>query len=168
MVFLGNPGKSYARTRHNVGWMTADHIESGIGPFPWREKFNALVAKSGTVQLLKPQIFMNRSGESVQRAASFFSIDPGETLVIHDDLELGFGTVRFERGGGLHGHNGLKSIRRHLGTADFFRLRIGIGRPLRGTPSDFVLSRFSADEEARLPHILNEAGDTITQYVELR
>lgn len=166
LVFLGNPGRQYERTRHNAGWLVCDdmHIDA-----PWQQKFHGIWSqvrgRTGQVRILKPQTFMNVSGQSVSEAAHFFGIEPEEILVIHDDLELPFGTVRLQSGGGLQGHNGLRSIKQHLGTDRFLRLRIGIGRPARGDVSSFVLSRFSPDEEIQLPLVLEKATDMLRKAI---
>jgi PTH1 family peptidyl-tRNA hydrolase len=168
IAFLGNPGREYERSRHNVGWMVADLLTHRYG-LSWQDKFDgrlALLATEGRkLRLLKPMTFMNRSGQSVVRALSFFSIEPEECVVVHDDLELGFGKIVFKSGGGTGGHNGLKSIISHLGTRDFGRIRIGIGRPSRGSVSSYVLSRFTPEEEAELPGILEGAADLLTEEV---
>lgn len=154
IVFLGNPGKIHERTRHNVGWMVA---KEAYGPIAWSGKFSAHIAKDGPVHLLKPLTYMNESGRAVGPASSYFGIEADEILAVFDDLELDFGTIRLQRGGGLKGHNGLKSIHSALGSGDFWRLRIGIGRPARGSVSSFVLSRFTPEEEISLPLVLQEA-----------
>jgi len=172
LVFLGNPGREYARTRHNVGWMVADAVESAVHStgrpvFSWKEKFNALFVTAGTVVFLKPQLYMNRSGESVRKAIDFFSVPPERVLVVHDDIELAPGTVRLETGGGMRGHNGLKSIRAHLGTDAFQRFRMGIGRPRHGSPAKFVLERFSPDEEITVTTMVDEAVAVIIGLIRL-
>jgi PTH1 family peptidyl-tRNA hydrolase len=152
LVFLGNPGKEYERTRHNVGWMACAHA------FPsavWTQKFHGLIAQTQVFRLLKPMTYMNASGLSVQACASYYQYNVQQILVIHDDLELPFGTVRLQAGGGLAGHNGLKSIKEQLGSDQFLRLRIGIGRPPFGSVSAFVLQRFTKDEEISLSVVLN-------------
>lgn len=154
LVFLGNPGKAYEKTRHNVGWMVCDHMYPTLS---WSQKFNGLIAQDGGTRLLKPHTYMNESGKSVRSCMDFFSYTAQEVLVIHDDLELPFGTIRMQRGGGLQGHNGLKSIKSHIKDDLFLRLRIGIGRPKHGTVSSFVLQRFSPEEEISLPLILDSA-----------
>jgi PTH1 family peptidyl-tRNA hydrolase len=137
---------------------------------PWQKKFHGVWTKmyrSGrTFRLLKPETFMNESGMSVAQASRFFSIEPEEILVVHDDLELPFGTIRLQEGGGLQGHNGLKSIRQHLASDQFFRLRIGIGRPARGEIASHVLSRFSPEEEMRLPSIVQSATRSLLSFLE--
>ena len=157
VVFLGNPGKEYERTRHNIGWMVADALPFASG-LSWREKFKGLTASRLGTTFLKPTTFMNRSGESVAACASFFHIRAEEILVVHDDMERPFGRIELRLGGGLGGHNGLKDIVRTLGTPDFVHLRCGISRPARGTPSSHVLGRFAPEEEAELPGILERAA----------
>ncbi|MGH7109981.1 MAG: aminoacyl-tRNA hydrolase, partial [Stellaceae bacterium] len=132
IVGLGNPGAQYARNRHNIGFMTAEAIARGHGFTPFRNRFKGEVAE-GTIAgarrlLLKPQTFMNLSGESVGAAARFFKLAPEEVVVIHDELDLKPGKLRVKRGGGNAGHNGLRSIDAHLGP-DYWRVRIGIGHP---------------------------------------
>lgn len=164
VVFLGNPGREYERTRHNIGWMVA-----GALPFAselaWREKFKGLTASRAGTSFLKPTTFMNRSGESVGACASFFHVPPAEILVVHDDMERPFGCIELRTGGGLGGHNGLKDIVRVLGTRDFVHLRCGISRPARGNPSSHVLSRFSPEEEAELPGVLSEAAALLEEQL---
>ncbi len=167
-VFLGNPGKEYAKTRHNFGWLAGEALPL-FRQLRLQSKFNGSWGDIKTGEhreiVLFPGTFMNRSGISVSAALSFFKIDilrqAESLLVVHDDLELPFGTIELRAGGGLAGHNGLKSIRDQLGTDAFLRLRLGIGRPSRGSVSSWVLSRFSADEEARLPELLDEAAEIL-------
>jgi len=143
MVFLGNPGKTYEKTRHNAGFLVCDTLFPAVS---WQKKFHALYAQDGAAKLLKPQTYMNVSGLSVGEAASFFHFEAQEIMVVHDDVELPFGTVRLQLGGGLQGHNGLKSIRDALTSDQFLRIRIGIGRPRHGDVASFVLSAFTSDE----------------------
>lgn len=143
---LGNPGPAYAPTRHNVGFLTVDELARRLGTgFSMRRGVHAAVATGllgqQRVALVKPQTFMNDSGLAVRRAVDFFRIDVGHLIVVHDELDLDFGRLRVKLGGGDNGHNGLKSIRTHLGTGDFYRVRIGIGRPPgRQEPADYVLA----------------------------
>lgn len=164
MAFLGNPGREYAQTRHNMAWMVADRLSALTG-VSWQSKFNGRYAKAvlgGDQRIcLRPETFMNLSGQSVRAALQFFKASPESLLVVHDDLELQFGELAYKWGGGLGGHNGLRSIADQLGTRDFYRLRLGIGRPVHGTPSDHVLGRFSKDESAVLPLILDRAADLL-------
>lgn len=162
VVFLGNPGREYERTRHNVGWMVADSL-AFASELEWREKFRGLIARARGVYFLKPLTYMNRSGQSVGLCAGYFRINPAKILVVHDDMELAFGNVVLRSGGGLAGHNGLKDLARVLGTKNFERLRFGISRPVRESPSAYVLSRFGPDEEAILPGLLEKAGHLVEE-----
>ena len=132
-VGLGNPEPSQARHRHNIGFMAVDAIARRHGFSPWRQRFKGLVAEgsiAGTkVLALKPQTYMNGSGDSVQPAAAFHKIPPGGICAFHDELDLVPGKVRVKRGGGAAGHNGLRDMQRALGTPDFWRVRLGIGHP---------------------------------------
>jgi peptidyl-tRNA hydrolase, PTH1 family len=154
VVGLGNPGREYARNRHNVGWMVLDELARRHGA-SWRSKFNGSLAElrldGHRVALLKPETYMNESGRSVAGAARFFKVEPDAILVVHDEGDLDLGRLQARRGGGLAGHNGLRSIAQHLGTQEFLRLRVGVGRPGRGDQrslADFVLSDFEAHDDA--------------------
>jgi peptidyl-tRNA hydrolase, PTH1 family len=132
---LGNPGPEYARTRHNLGFMVADRLAESLDG-SWRSKFSGRIAtaRTGDVRLVlfEPQTYMNLSGPAVAAAARFYGLEPAGILVVHDEIDLELGDVRAKFGGGLAGHNGLRSVRAALGTADFPRVRIGVGRPGRG------------------------------------
>ena len=150
IVGLGNPGRSYARNRHNIGFMAAEAIARRHGFAAFRSRFKGELAEGAIAGerclLLCPQTFMNLSGESVLAAMSFYKIVPDEIVVIHDDLDLRPGKVRVKRGGGNAGHNGLRSIDAMIG-ADFWRIRLGIGHPgVRGLVHPYVLQNFPADE----------------------
>src|ERR671910_1999502 len=145
---LGNPGREYARTRHNIGFMVCDELARRHGG-SFRSKFSGDLAEvrldGRKAALLKPQTYMNESGRSVGAAARFFKLPPEQVLVLHDEADLEPGRLQARLGGGLAGHNGLRSLAQHLKTQDFLRLRIGVGRPERGDPrpvADFVLSPF--------------------------
>jgi len=145
---LGNPGREYEQTRHNVGWLVADELARLHGG-SFRSKFSGRVTevRLGDLRLalLKPETYMNESGRSVGAAARFYKVPSEQTLLVHDDVDLEEGRLQARLGGGLAGHNGLRSIAQHLGTNDFLRLRIGVGRPGRGDPrpvADYVLSPF--------------------------
>jgi PTH1 family peptidyl-tRNA hydrolase len=153
VVGLGNPGREYARHRHNVGAMVVDELARRHG-VSWRSKFNADLAEvrldGHKVALLKPQTYMNESGRAVAAAARFFKVDPDAILVVHDEIDLDRGRLQARAGGGLAGHNGLRSIASALRSQDFLRLRVGVGRPGRGdrrTPADYVLSNFAPDDD---------------------
>jgi len=168
IVFLGNPGKQYSQTRHNAAQMLLKRLP-GAESLSWREKFHGRISEYSTgsarCRFLVPETFMNRSGLSVSAAAGFYKISPDEILVVHDDLELPFGRYALRMGGGLAGHNGLKSLKENLGSADFCRLRLGIGRPPRGSVQSWVLGRFTPDEEAILPMILDHAAGSLIRVL---
>jgi PTH1 family peptidyl-tRNA hydrolase len=166
---LGNPGREYARTRHNVGFLVCDELARRHGA-SFRSKFSAELAEhrlEGTrVALLKPQTFMNESGRSVGPAVRFFKTEPEDLLVVHDEVDLEPGRLQARRGGGLAGHNGLRSIAQHLGTSEFLRLRVGVGRPERGDPrpvADFVLSPFG--DEVDVDALVARAADAVEVVV---
>jgi len=153
VVGLGNPGREYARNRHNVGWMVVDELARRHGG-SWRAKFNGQLAEiridGHKIALLKPETFMNDSGRPVQAALKFFKLEPDAVLVVHDEGDLDPGRLQARLGGGLAGHNGLRSIAQHLATPDFMRLRVGVGRPERGDPrklADFVLADFRPEDD---------------------
>ncbi|MBF9016842.1 aminoacyl-tRNA hydrolase [Oceanispirochaeta sp. M2] len=167
LVFAGNPGNQYKETRHNAGWLCLETLEQRHS-LSWSEKFNSRLGnfrlESSQYRVLQPLCFMNKTGEPVRKAADFFQLDPEEVLVIHDDLELPFGTVQIRKGGGLGGHNGLRSMKQHLGSDAFYRLRFGISRPSRGDVSSWVLSRFSV-EEMPMMGILTERSIRVLEEI---
>jgi peptidyl-tRNA hydrolase, PTH1 family len=162
---LGNPGREYERTRHNVGWMVVDELaRRRDGSF--RSKFAGQLAEvrddERRLALLKPETYMNVSGRSVGAATRFFKVEPGSLLVVHDDVDLEPGRLQARLGGGLAGHNGLRSIADALGTQDFLRLRIGVGRPGRGDRrpvADYVLSPF--DPEIDVDELVSRAAEAV-------
>lgn len=161
-VFLGNPGKKYVMSRHNLAWLFLDYLPFSHG-LDWKRKFKADYAQTPLhngkkLIILKPLTFMNRSGESVAAAAAFFKLTVKEIIVVHDDVELPFASYGFKAGGGLAGHNGLRSVSQSLGSNDFVRFRLGIGRPPRGDVSSYVLSQFSTAEQEQLPRFLADAA----------
>jgi PTH1 family peptidyl-tRNA hydrolase len=150
---LGNPGREYARNRHNVGFMVVDELVRRHGG-SFRGKFSGELAElrigDAKVALLKPQTYMNESGSSVQPALQFFKLEPAALLVVHDESDLETGRLQVRLGGGLAGHNGLRSVNKQLATPDFLRLRVGVGRPQRGDRrplADYVLSDFSPEDD---------------------
>lgn len=218
VVGLGNPGSRYARTRHNAGFLALEALSQRVfkgeafqlrAVSPWRERFRGLCAEAEVLQLnssgkasapppraapqkallLMPQTFMNLSGESVREAAAFYKLGAEDVVVCHDDIDLPFGTVRVRQGGGEGGHNGLRSIGTHIGSKQFFRVRIGVGRPdskivagaATGTApvppaeltnaerhasvSDWVLSGFLKSEEEQLPEVLSRTGDAVLMLI---
>jgi peptidyl-tRNA hydrolase, PTH1 family len=165
VVGLGNPGREYARNRHNAGFLVVEELARRHGGV-WRSKFNGELAEiridSHKVALLKPQTFMNDSGRPVQAAARFFKVEPDAVLVVHDEGDFDLGRLQARLGGGLAGHNGLRSIAAQLGTPDFMRLRIGVGRPDRGdrrSLADFVLSDFQPHDDAET--LVARAADAV-------
>ena len=169
IVFLGNKGVQYSKTRHNSGWMFLESLPLLPPEASWQEKFHGKWTKASLfdvpLHLLKPMTYMNASGSSVGSMARYFSFPADGILVVHDDIELDFGSSRLQFGGGLAGHNGLKSIAKELGSKDFFRLRIGIGRPKGMDVASFVLGRFTAEEEAELPLVLEQSGGLLHQWL---
>jgi peptidyl-tRNA hydrolase, PTH1 family len=165
VVGLGNPGGEYARTRHNVGWMVADElVRRHDGSF--RSKFSGRLAETRLAELrlaiLEPETYMNESGRSVGAAARFFKVEPSSLVVAHDDVDLATGRLQVRLGGGLAGHNGLRSIAQALGGPDFLRVRIGVGRPGRGDQrpvADYVLSPFEPEVDA--DELVTRATDAV-------
>jgi PTH1 family peptidyl-tRNA hydrolase len=168
VVALGNPGRKYEQTRHNLGWQVVDHA-STLRTAYWKEKFKGEFFKmeyeGNDFVFLKPMTYMNLSGESVRAAMDFFKVKVENILVLHDELDLPFGTISFKNGGGLAGNNGLKSINQHLGTQAFKRLRLGIGRPKFGDVSNHVLSDFSSEEAPLLDDYYAMASDALALYM---
>jgi peptidyl-tRNA hydrolase, PTH1 family len=166
---LGNPGSRYTRTRHNVGWLVADELARRHGG-SFRSKFSGQLAEvradGHRLALLKPETYVNESGRSIGAAARFFKISPDAVVVVHDDVDLDEGRLQARLGGGLAGHNGLRSVAGHLGTTEFLRLRIGVGRPERGDPrpvADYVLSPF--EPEVDVDALISRAADAVETLV---
>jgi PTH1 family peptidyl-tRNA hydrolase len=162
-VGLGNPGAKYAANRHNIGWMALDRIAGDHGFGPWRAKFQGSLCEGSLggqkVLLLKPETFMNLSGQSVGEAARFFKLTPADITVFHDELDLAPGKVRVKTGGGHAGHNGLRSIHQHMGE-DYARVRLGIGHPgHKDRVAAYVLSDFAKAEQDWLDDLLRGLSD---------
>ncbi|HBG66906.1 MAG TPA: peptidyl-tRNA hydrolase [Treponema sp.] len=194
IAFLGNYGREYGRTRHNTAWMFLDSLPFA-GRLSWSEKHKSefctadfaalalwladaglLCARSdGTLPVpqdapprlhfMKPLTYMNLSGDAVGDAARFFKIPPQDILIVHDEIELPLGTVSLKWGGGLGGHNGLRSVKAVLGTADFWRLRFGTGKPAHGSVADFVLGSYSAEEEIVLSQVFPQAAQLFAKLL---
>ena len=166
VVGLGNPGRRYERTRHNVGFLVVEHLAARWQVDPrGRDNFGALLGDGlvagQRVVLVQPQGFMNASGQPVATAAGFYKVKPAEVSVLHDDMDIPFGAVRCKRGGGHGGHNGLRDLNRVLGP-EYTRVRFGVGRPPAGwDPADYVLGKWSTAEEQDLPALLSLAADAI-------
>jgi PTH1 family peptidyl-tRNA hydrolase len=166
VVGLGNPGERYAGSPHNVGFRVVDALAERAGRASWNARFDAELVvgtlAARPVVLLKPMTFMNRSGESVRKAMSFFKILEESTLVVHDELDLPRGSVKLKRGGGEAGHNGLKSVSAELGSRDYVRLRVGVGRPPTGEAvSDFLLKAPALAEAREIDGAIGSAAQAV-------
>jgi PTH1 family peptidyl-tRNA hydrolase len=166
IVGLGNPGPGYAGNRHNAGYMVADELAARIGSRFRAGKFRSVIVEGrleGTpVTVAKPLTFMNESGGPVAGLRSYYHVDPAHIVVIHDELDLPFGTIRLKLGGGDNGHNGLRSVTASLRTRDYHRLRFGIGRPPgRMDPAAFVLRDFTQAERKELPYLIDRSADAV-------
>lgn len=161
IIGLGNPGKQYEHTRHNIGFLVVDAFARALelGNFSHEQKFSADVLQHETLRVAKPSTFMNESGAAVQKLVSYFHIDPAKLMVIHDELDLPFGALRLQFGRGPAGHNGVSSIHTHLNTTEFWRLRIGIKPEDKEhmNPERFVVSTFTPKETKQLPDIIARA-----------
>ncbi|MCW2797892.1 aminoacyl-tRNA hydrolase [Nocardioides sp.] len=176
VVGLGNPGPSYAGHRHNVGYLVADELARRMGASFRSHKSGRADVVEGRlgapgsagprVVLARPRGYMNESGGPVKALATFYKVPPERIIAIHDELDLPFDTMRVKLGGGDNGHNGLKSLRSSLGTGDFYRVRIGIGRPPgRQEVSDFVLSNYSSTERKTVPFQVDSAADAVESLI---
>ena len=167
VIGLGNPGREYAATRHNLGFMVVDELARRFHADGWRNRFRAEITQvssgSEKLVLVKPQTFMNLSGIAVREVLHWFKAAPQDTLIVVDDIDLPFQTMRMRAQGGSGGHNGLKSIIAELGTDDIPRLRLGVGRG-GGDASRQVLSRFSAAEQSEVPSVIDAAADCVTAW----
>ena len=169
VVGLGNPGREHERDRHNAGWMVADELARRHGG-SFRSKFSGRLAETrlgdARIALLEPETYMNESGRSIAAAARFFKVAPDGVLVVHDDVDLDVGRLQARLGGGLAGHNGLRSIATALGTQEFLRLRVGVGRPARGDRrpvADYVLSPFEPEDD--VDALVASAADAVESVV---
>jgi PTH1 family peptidyl-tRNA hydrolase len=173
VVGLGNPGPRYAWTRHNAGFLVVDALAVRGGRVAsFRPQFEGLYAETelggARVGLLKPETFMNASGRSARAAASFFKLEPKALLVVHDELDIPFGELRLKSGGGDGGHRGIRSISAELASADYGRLRVGIGRPppdFQGDIADFVLQAVALEERIELARVLERASEVVESVV---
>ena len=173
VVGLGNPGPDYAKTRHNLGFVVADILADRIGSgFKVHKRSGAEVTTGRlggrSVVLAKPRVYMNESGRQVGPLAKFYSVAPADVIILHDELDIDFGRIRLKFGGGVAGHNGLRSVSSALGTNDFQRVRIGVGRPPgRKSGATFVLENFTAAERPEVPTICEQAADATELLIEL-
>jgi PTH1 family peptidyl-tRNA hydrolase len=176
VVGLGNPGPTYAATRHNIGYLVTDELARRIGG-GWRKhktgradvvegRLGAPGSEAPRVVLGRPRSYMNEVGGPIKALATFYKVPPARIIAVHDELDIAFGTLRTKLGGGDNGHNGLKSMRSSLGTGDFYRVRAGIGRPPgRQDPADFVLSAYSSVERKEIPFQVDRAADTVESLI---
>lgn len=162
---LGNPGPQYQWTRHNAGFLFLDRLANQEGIPVTKKTFSSLTGEwnygDHRLVLIKPQTFMNLSGRAVMQTLQFHKLPLTHLIVVHDDLDIPFGSVRLKQDGGHGGHNGLRSIMELLGRGDFIRLRIGIGRPLHGDASGYVLGNIPPDQMEQMPHILDGGRDIL-------
>lgn len=178
IVGLGNPGKEYENTRHNLGFMVADYLLDDARRFNpdactslsiGKKKYDVWKCKLGSSRdfwlIIKPMTYMNLSGEAVGHACKYYDIPPEMVVVAHDELDLPLGRMKFKIGGGHAGHNGLKSIEQHLGSRNFNRLRLGIGKPEHGSVSNYVLNRFTTNEMKDVDMILEGARKGIEAFI---
>lgn len=171
VVGLGNPGGKYALTRHNVGFMALDAYCASVGDPRWKEEKKALVTRltidGEDVLFVKPQTYMNLSGESVRALLDYYKIRLENLIVIHDDIDQGFGAIKIHKNRGAGGHNGLKSLNEQLGTQDYVRLKLGVGRPPhpKMDVASYVLQNFSTEEQGHLHEFLATAGDALESLV---
>jgi peptidyl-tRNA hydrolase, PTH1 family len=176
VVGLGNPGPAYAGHRHNVGYLVVEELATRMGS-PFRShrtgRADVVEGRLGTpgapgprVVLARPRCYMNESGGPVKALATFYKLEPEQLVVVHDEIDIPFGTLRVKLGGGDNGHNGLRSVRAALGTGDFHRVRAGVGRPPgRREVADFVLSNYSTAERKELPFQVDRAADAVETLV---
>lgn len=168
VVGLGNPGPKYVGTRHNIGFEVAEELVSrSFGSFSAHKRSNTDIAQLPGLIVAKPRSFMNLSGTPIRALCDFFKISPANVIVVHDELELDFGSVKLRQGGGDHGHNGLKSTSKSLGTKDYWKLSMGIGRPPgRMDPASFVLKPFGKQELADIPIMAADAADLVEKHLQ--
>jgi PTH1 family peptidyl-tRNA hydrolase len=167
---LGNPGKEYENTRHNVGFLTVDKIAENVGVKISKKGFQSLYNlgefENNKVLLLKPQTYMNNSGNALREAKDFYKIDMDKIIVVHDEMDLPLGRIKLKKDGGSAGHNGIKSIIANIGSDDFSRVRIGVGKPYdKNNVIKHVLSVFSKEERQKLPEVIESARDCVFEII---
>jgi len=175
VVGLGNPGDEYAATRHNVGQMVIDHLAKrhDVKLSTHKSRTDIAAYKLGvgvdahSIILAKSKSYMNESGGPIKALASFYSVEPAKIIVLHDELDIPYAAIRTKVAGGDNGHNGLKSLTSSLGTADYYRVRLGIGRPMgQQDPGDFVLKQFSKEEKKTLDEFIDRGADCVEFFIE--
>lgn len=170
---LGNPGSKYSWNRHNAGFLTLDRLADRFGPVSWKKNFGgetATIRLPGgdgmvDVALIKPQQYMNRSGESVCPAVKFYKLKPEQLVAVHDEIELSFNDVRMKKGGGHKGHNGLRDIIDRCGSSEFYRIRMGVGRPDHKDVAGHVLADFTVEERSQFDIYLDRGVDEILKVI---
>ena len=171
IVGLGNPGSQYLLTRHNIGFMVVDILAHQFSCNRFKKEHRAETAsfrfEGNSVLLAKPQTFMNLSGESVRSLVDYYQVGLSQILVIHDEVDLPFGSFKYQKKRGHGGHNGVRSMHQSLGTNDYGRLRVGVGRPKNDKMevADFVLQNFSKEESGQIPEFLSELGDSVLCFL---
>lgn len=170
VVGLGNPGKQYTQTKHNVGFLVIDELGKRVGIEVSKDKFQSLCGEGflqdNKLLLIKPQTYMNRSGDAVLSASNFYKIDPENIIVVHDEMDISLGRIIIRPGGGSAGNNGIKSIISNLGTKDFIRVRMGIGKPsTKEDGANHVLSGFSKSESAMIEDSIQTAADAVLEII---
>ncbi len=170
VVGLGNPGEKYAGNRHNVGFMVIDHLAEikgiGINKTKFRSLYGSGKIDNNKIHLIKPSTYMNKSGEAVKETTSFFKIPVENVIVVHDEMDLPLGKVKVKQGGGTAGHNGLKSIEKNLGSRDFKRVRIGVGKPQnKNRRTGYLLSDFSSQEYDILNDSIDKAAKAVIEII---
>lgn len=173
IIGLGNPGKKYANTRHNLGFLTLEHLQQSWGGSEWRleKKFQAEISEAAyqgrKIMLVKPMTFMNHSGASVQSLMSFYKATPAATIVLHDEVDIPFGSIKTTLSSRAAGHNGVKDIIEHLGTQDFRRVRLGVGKGNNPniSVSDHVLAPFTSDEQSKLSTMFKESETLLKAWL---
>jgi PTH1 family peptidyl-tRNA hydrolase len=168
VIGLGNPGDEYEKTRHNVGQIVLDYLSAGQKFSTHKSRMQICEVKCGSdiLVLAKSRGFMNESGGPVKALADFYKVETLKIIVIHDELDLPFNTLRIKQGGGDNGHNGLKSLTSSFSTAEYYRIRMGIGRPIgEQDPADFVLKQFAKDEKKELPQFMQRGADAVESLV---
>jgi len=173
IIGLGNPGQDYAQTRHNIGFMAVDEIATRYLCPAWKKKFKGLTTGADAFLLLKPQTFMNLSGESAQEALKFYQLDASKVIVFHDDIDLLPGQIKIKQGGGAGGHNGLKSLDANIGN-DYWRVRLGVGRPLTDeglavkgeAVTNYVLHPFAKADKKWLEPLLDSIASSFDLLLE--
>ncbi len=170
LIGLGNPGRKYSKTRHNIGFGVIAEVEAQFEFEAEKKKFSSLFGMTklagNDICVVKPQTFMNLSGEAVRGFCGYFKVEPKDVLVVHDDIDMALGKLKFAFASGAGGHNGVASIIDHLGTNEFWRLKIGINRPPEGAdPAEYVLQEFAKAEKEEVERVISRAKDAVVTFI---